>query len=295
MPERIRFRPRRTVFVLLLLLLLFSSPLLPGTVCSAAGGTDDPFSSLPNFGSITENGLTWRNSATGFRVVIEDDINLLSSAEERQLLDDMIPLTEYGNAAFWSTRESASSELVQAEQRRRSLFDLESASILVINMNLRTVSIQSYGTLYDVITSSRANSITNNVRNYLTRGQYYTGASKAFSQMDSLMRGNRIAQPMKVLSNICIALMIGLMLMLRQVFRYASTFRKPNLPQIIGATALAFTAVTVAGNGSRRTYSPLSSDDSDDDGFSSGSSRGGGSSYSGGGSGYTGGGGSSHF
>ena len=41
MPERIRFQPRRTVFVLLLLLLLFSSPLLPGTVCSAAGGTDE--------------------------------------------------------------------------------------------------------------------------------------------------------------------------------------------------------------------------------------------------------------
>lgn len=295
MPERIRFRSRRTVLALLIVLLLFSSPLLPGSVCLAAGKTDDPFSSIPNFGSITENGLTWRNSATGFRVVIEDEIDLLSSTEERQLLDDMIPLTEYGNVAFWSTRENASNELVQAEQRRRSLFDLESASILVINMNLRTVSIQSYGTLYDVITVYRANSITNNVRNDLTRGQYYSASAKAFSQMESLMRGNRIAQPMKILSNLCIALMIGLMLMLRQVFRYASTFRKPSLPQIVGATALAFTAVTVAGKGARRTYSPLSSDDSDDGGYSGGSSWSGGSSSSGGGSGYTGGGGSSHF
>ena len=310
MPERTRLRTARPVLALLLLLLLFFSPLLPAPVCSAAGKNDDPFSSVPNFGSITENGLTWRNSATGFRVVIEDEIDLLSSTEERQLLDDMIPLTEYGNVAFWSTRESASDELVQAEQRRRGLFDLESASILAINMNLRTVAIQSYGTLYDVITSSRANSITNNVRNDLTRGQYYAASSKAFSQMESLMRGNRIAQPMKLLSNICISLMIGLMLMLGQVFRYASTFRKPNQPQIIGATALALTAVTVARNGARQTYSPLSSDDSDDDDDSGGGSRssysssysgssssysGSSSSYSGSSSSYTGGGGSSHF
>ena len=267
----------------LFLLLAAASP-----VCFAAPkSSSDPFMNTPSFGSITDNGLTWRSSATGFRVIIEDDIDLLTSAEERKLLDDMIPLTEYGNVAFWSTRENASNELVQAEAKRRALFDLESASIFVINMNLRKVSIQSYGTLYDVITSSRASTITNNVRNDLTRGEYYKASSTAFSQMNSLMRGNRIAQPMKLISNICISLMIGLLLMLSCVFRYASTFQRPRVSQIVGATALAYTAGAMIHKGTRRTYSPR------DDDSSSGSSVGG--SFSSGGSSYTGGGGSSSF
>ena len=274
--------------VLSLLVMLLALLTLVQPVCFAAGkNSSDPYTDMPNFGSITDNGLTWRNSATGFRVVIEDDIDLLSTVEERQLLDDMIPLTEYGNVAFWSTRENASNDLVQAEARRRALFDLESASILVINMNLRKVSIQSYGRLYDVITVSRANSITNNVRSDLTRGQYYAASSKAFAQMDSLMRGNRIAQPMKVLSNICIALMIGLMLVLSRVFRYATTFRRPVLAQVVGATALSYTVGSMIHKGTSRRYSPPSDSDSGS-GFSGGG-------FSGGGSSYTGGGGSSSF
>ena len=276
-----RFSVYRVLSLLAMLLMLL---ILVQPVSFAAGkNSTDPYTDMPNFGAITDTGLTWRNSATGFRVVIEDDIDLLSTEEERQLLDDMIPLTEYGNAAFWSTRESASNELIQAEARRRALFDLESASILVINMNLRKVSIQSYGRLYDVITVSRANSITNNVRNDLTRGQYYAASSKAFAQMDSLMRGNRIAQPMKVLSNVCIALMIGLMLVLSRVFRYATTFRRPVLAQIVSTTALSYTVGSMIHKGTSRRYSPRSDSDS-----SSGSSGGGGSSY-------TGGGGSSSF
>jgi uncharacterized protein len=114
--------------------------------------------------------------------------------------------------------------------------------------------------MYEVLTSSRANSITNNVRNYLTRGEYYAAAQKAYSQMNSLLHGNRIAQPMKHLSNACIALMVGLMLMLGRVFRTSTTFRKEDMAQMIGATALAFTTAAVVNHGQKREYSPPSGD-----------------------------------
>ena len=166
---------------------------------------------MPSFGILTEKGLEWRNADTGYRVVIEDDIDLLTEAEERALLGDMQPLTAYGNVAFWSTREYASDEVEQARLKRRALFDLESGSILVINMEIRRVSIQSYGAMLEVLTPARANSITNNVRNYLTRGEYYIASQKAYSQMNSLLLGNRIAQPMKHLSNACIAEVVAQM------------------------------------------------------------------------------------
>ena len=79
---------------------------------------------MPNFGSITETGLTWKNSKTGFRVVIDDDIDLLTSAEERKLLEEMIPLTEYGSVALWSTRGEDADVQAQAEEKRRSLCNL---------------------------------------------------------------------------------------------------------------------------------------------------------------------------
>ena len=35
--------------------------------------------------------------------VISDDANLLSESEQRKLLEDMIPITEYGNVVFHTT------------------------------------------------------------------------------------------------------------------------------------------------------------------------------------------------
>lgn len=240
--------------VLLAVLLLSLVP------AAFAASKDDPYSAMPSLGILTDTGLEWRNADTGYRVVILDDIDLLSATEERQLLGDMQELTEYGNVAFWSTREYASDEIEQARLKRRELFDLTSGSILVVNMEIRKVTIQSYGEMYDVLTTARANSITNNVRNYLTRGEYYSAAQKAYSQMNSLMRGNRIAQPMKHLSNACIALMVGLMLMIGRVFRQSSTFRKSDEAQVIGATALAFATAAVVSRGQKREYDPPSSD-----------------------------------
>ena len=266
--------------VLLAVLLLSLVP------AAFAAPKDDPYAAMPSLGILTDTGLEWRNADTGYRVVIMDEIDLLSPPEERQLLGDMQALTEYGNVAFWSTREYAADELEQAGMKRWDLFGYESASILVINMEIRKVSIQSYGAMYEVLTPARANSITNNVRNYLTRGEYYSAAQKAFSQMNSLLQGNRIAQPMKHLSNACIALMVGLMLMIGRVFRQSSTFRKEDEAQVIGATALAFATAAVVSRGQKREYEPLSSD-SDSGGWSS--------SGGGGGSGFGGGGGSSSF
>ncbi len=258
------------LFLLLLPAVLLLS-LLPASADAAA--KDDPFAAMPSLGILTDKGLEWRNADTGYRVVIEDDIDLLTEAEERQLLSDMQPLTAYGSVAFWSTREYASDEIEQARLKRRALFDLESGSILVINMEIRRVTIQSYGAMYEVLTPARANSITNNVRNYLTRGEYYTASQKAYSQMNSLLRGNRIAQPMKHLSNACIALMVGLILMIGRVFRQSSTFRREDEAQVIGATALAFAAAAVVNRGQKREYSPPSSDSgSSCSGCSSGSS-----------------------
>ena len=198
-------------FLSLLLLLLLLTPLQ--SFCYAAPkGSSDPYLNMPNFGSITENGLTWKNSKTGFRAVIEDELDLLTAAEERKILDNMIPLTEYGSVAFWSTREESADVQTQAEEKRRTLFGEESSCIVVINKAYQQLSIQSHGQLAKVVTSSRAGRIAVRGSTDLTRGQTYNAVSEAFSQLGTLTGSSKTAANLRVFCNLFLSLMIGLTL-----------------------------------------------------------------------------------
>lgn len=227
--------------------------------------------------------VEYENPDTGYRAVILDELGLMSEEEHDRLLEDMKPLTRYGNAAFWSTEEYTRQEVEQARLKRRELFGLTSGTIFVVNMNVRKISLQNYGYIESLLPSSKANTITNNVRNYATRKDYYGCASRAFGQVLSLMEGNRIAQPMKYLSNACIALMLGLLLMLLLVFRHASSFVRPAAGEVLaaaGAGALSLYALSALKTGDDRRYSPPSSDSGSSGGSSCSSCGGGGSSCS---------------
>ena len=198
-------------FLSLLLLLLLLTPLQ--SFCYAAPkGSSDPYLNMPNFGSITENGLTWKNSKTGFRAVIEDELDLLTAAEERKILDNMIPLTEYGSVAFWSTREESADVQTQAEEKRRTLFGEESSCIVVINKAYQQLSIQSRGQLAKVITSARAGRIAARGSTDLARGQTYNAVSETFSQIGTLTGSSKTAAHLRVFCNLFLSLMIGLTL-----------------------------------------------------------------------------------
>ena len=198
-------------FLSLLLLLFLLTPLQ--SFCYAAPkGSSDPYLNMPNFGSITENGLTWKNSKTGFRAVIEDELDLLTAAEERKILDNMIPLTEYGSVAFWSTREESVDVQTQAEEKRRALFGEESSCIVVINKAYQQLSIQSRGQLAKVVTSARAGRIAARGSTDLTRGQTFNAVSEAFSQIGTLTGSSKAAAHLRVFCNLFLSLMIGLTL-----------------------------------------------------------------------------------
>ena len=198
-------------FLSLLLLLLLLTPLQ--SFCYAAPkGSSDPYLNMPNFGSITENGLTWKNSKTGFRAVIEDELDLLTAAEERKILDEMIPLTEFGSVAFWSTREESADVQTQAEEKRQALFGEESSCIVVINKAYQQLSIQSRGQLAKVVTSARAGRIAARGSTDLTRGQTFNAVSEAFSQIGTLTGSSKAAAHLRVFCNLFLSLMIGLTL-----------------------------------------------------------------------------------
>lgn len=160
------------------------------------------------------------NPETGYRVVIIDDIKLLTDTEKKDLAGDMKPLTQYGNVAFWATDENTTNEIEQTRLKRRELFDLNSGSVFAINMNpsVRKLTIQSYGDIENVINDSIARSITDNVKSYASDKQYYLCAKTAFSQMFRKLDGGTIPEPLKIAGYIVIAFMLGIIIVLAVAF-----------------------------------------------------------------------------
>ena len=68
--------------------------------------------------------IKYTNSETGYKVVLIDDANLLTFMEENKLIEDMKPLTKYGNIAFWTTTEKSYNEIEQARLKRKELLHL---------------------------------------------------------------------------------------------------------------------------------------------------------------------------
>ena len=160
------------------------------------------------------------NPETSYRVVIIDEINLLTANEKKNLAEDMKPLTQYGNIAFWTTDEYTGNEIDQTRIKRRELFDLNSGSVFAINMNekVRKLTIQSYGDIESVINDSVARSITDNVKSYASGKQYYLCAKNAFSQMFTKLDGGTIPEPLKIAGYIVIASMLGIIIVLSVAF-----------------------------------------------------------------------------
>ena len=164
------------------------------------------------------------NPDTGYKVVIIDEDDLLNFIEERALVKDMTPLTEYGNIAFWTTGEYTSNEIDQARLKRRSLFGLESGCIFEINRSARKLVIQSYGKINESVTDSKARSITNNVSHYATSNQYYNCSREAFSQILDVCEQKSISEPLKISGYVVISLMLGL------IIAIGIAFSKKNNP-----------------------------------------------------------------
>ena len=160
----------------------------------------------------------YTNPDTNYQIVIIDDLDLLTDEEEQKLVEDMKPVTAYGNAAFWTTEAYTYNEIDQARLKRKELFNFDSACIFVINMDIRKLTIQSYGTINESLTDSFARSITDNVKGYATSEDYYTCCKTAFSQIFMVCENLHISEPLKISGYIVISLMSGLILAIAIAF-----------------------------------------------------------------------------
>ena len=204
---------------------------------------------------------TYTNKSTGYQVIVEDDANLLTDEEETTLGKEMAPITTYGSVAFKSIDYNpyySTEDYIRSYYR--DTFGSTSATVFLIDMDNRNIWIHSNGTIYETITKSYANTITDNVYKYASDGDYYTCAFTAFGQINTLLEGRKIAQPMKYISNAFLAVIIALLLNYFLV-RSFSRAKRPSKTDLLGKV---FTQCNIANPNVRfirqsRVYSPPSS------------------------------------
>ena len=179
----------------------------------------------------------YQNPETGYAVYISDSQDLLSEEEEEVLLQDMIPVTAYGNAAFDSAYPSGLSPRGYAEQEYSGYFK-ESGTLFLIDMYNREIWLYSSGAVENIVTPSYANSITDNIYRYASNGQYYRCASEAFRQELVLLDGGKITQPMRKISAALLALILALLINYLFI-RFTTKNYKAREDALIAAIAVA--------------------------------------------------------
>lgn len=233
----------------------------------------------------------YTNPNTGYYVAIEDDANLLSADEKAMLAIDMTPITEYCSVIFYSTNyNSYGTTKTLAVEKTYEYFGNNGVSTsFIIDMDERNIWIYSRGGIQKIITTSYADTVTDNVYRYASNADYYSCASEAYKQMYKVLDGQRIAMPMKYASMGLLALILGFFFCFIIVLISIGS-RKASVKEIIENTnhkVIIDNPTTILINTTKK-YSPQSSGSGGGGGF------GGGGHGGGGGGGHGGGGGGGH-
>lgn len=241
--------------------------------------------SLWLFGGIRAIGAElYINPDTEYVVILEDDADLLTDAEEAELAGKMQEITRWGSAAFKSIDENETSTERYIESYYREKFGRESGTVFLIDMDNRNIWIKNNGQISRIITDSYSDTITDNSYRYASRGEYFACAMEVFDEIETLLAGSRIAQPMKYVSNGFLAVILALLLNYF-LMRGMSKKRAPKESELLAGMAHHYFLNNPRAThlGQTKRYDPVSSDSGSSSGGSSGGGGGGGSSGSGGG------------
>lgn len=227
--------------------------------------------------------FSWYNPETGYDILIEDDAALLTTEEKNLLADTMERVSYYGNVAFKSIDYNPQSTSSYARSYFHETFGsgVVNGTLFLIDMDNRELYIFSDGDVYRTVTTSYANVITDNIYTYASDGDYFTCADNAFDQIASLLEGQKIAMPMKYISNALLALLLSALLNYFLV-SFLSRSRKCSDEELLsaGQASFAFRNAAAKKTTTTKVYNPSSSGSG---GGSSGGGGGGGSSGGGGG------------
>ncbi|MCR4897553.1 MAG: TPM domain-containing protein [Lachnospiraceae bacterium] len=220
----------------------------------------------------------YSNPDTGYRIQITDEADLLSPDEEALLKNVMQPITAYGNVAFESINENYTTAEYYARDSYENTFGKQSGILFLVDMDNRYLFMRSDGLIYETVTSSEMETITDNVYTYASNEDYYRAAATAFEQVYALLEGRDIPRPMKYIGNAVFSIMIG-MLIAFIIVSINSSLKSAGVREMLASASRSVGVKDPTEEFDRETkrYSPVESSSS---GSSSSYRSSGGSSHS---------------
>ncbi len=160
--------------------------------------------------------LDGMNNSTGFRYVIKDDADFLTDSEEKIIEDLLEDTTNYCNVMIiFTNNHSYSSTEDLALSSIENNFGYSSTSIcFVVDRRLNEICLCSEGRAKRKISNAKCDVICDNTYIYATKENnydYYTCTYKTISQVNTVLSGGHIAQPMKYISSAFISLALGML------------------------------------------------------------------------------------
>lgn len=240
------------------------------------------FFSTPVSASVSTEAYT-KDAGSGYSLLLDDGADFFTPEQEKLLTAQMEEITEFCNVAVVTTTNSSgysSTENYTVAYYENWFGNGSNGVIFVIDFDKREIYLVSEGSARKTISNSRAYTITDNTYTYATDGDYYSCASKTLEQVNILMQGGRIAQPMRYVCSALLALILALLINYFIVM-FQSRSRKADVNKILEGTytSVKLSNASAVFRNQTRTYSPQ------DSGGSSGGGGGGG-----GGGGHSGGG-----
>ena len=223
----------------------------------------------------------YENPDTGNEVYISDEADLLSKREEKKLVEDMKGLTDFYTVGFFTVEDNPYNRVFSLAEDLSDSMGGKDRVIVLIDMDTREICVDSYGKARDIITTSMADVIADNIYSYASDGDYYECASAAFEQIEDLVEGERIAMPMKYINNFLIAFFIALFVNFL-LLRTSTKIRKASMNEMLSGSVYQCNINNPVAVFSTQTkvYSPPSSSSSGG-GHSGGGHSGGGGHSSG--------------
>ena len=213
----------------------------------------------------------YTNPDTGYEVYIDDSEGLLSESEKEKVVEQIKSFTEFGNAVFVSTNLRPGQAEKYAATYYESTFGAENGAIFLVDMGDRLLVLQGHQNIDRMLTSSKCNSIMDNVYRYARSQDYDKCVITVFDQAEAVVKEQHIAQPFKYITNIflsvILAFLIGFIVLGITMTKTAST-RKEILNGLFSGCNITDRKLVLQDV--KKIYSPIST----------GSSGGGGSYHS---------------
>ncbi|MBO4288876.1 MAG: TPM domain-containing protein [Lachnospiraceae bacterium] len=171
----------------------------------------------------------------GNQAVVRDDADLFTDSEEKQLLERLKSVLDYGGGAIVTISRNSTTAKSYAEKAYREYFGYDSGTLFLMDMDNRYLQFFSDGSNYKVLTDSKTNEISDNVYSYASEGNYFKCADKAFEQVATVLSGGRIVTPMRYVTNAIFA--VGLVLMVN-IWIVVLQRKKPDPSKMVNTMGL---------------------------------------------------------